>query len=49
MIEIEFDNRLFLGIRQPVIARYFGVMLVGFSVAASPLIEGAAMDFSPGK
>jgi hypothetical protein len=46
---MEFDNCLLLRVGQPVIAGNLCIVLISFSVAACPLVECTAMDFSPGE
>lgn len=49
VIKMELDDRLFLLVCKPMIARDFGVVLVSFAIAASPFVESATVDFSPPK
>jgi hypothetical protein len=44
---VEVDNRLALGLVDPVIARDERIVLVGLSVALGPVVELAARDAEP--
>jgi hypothetical protein len=47
MIEMEFDNGLFLFVGEPMIARDLGIVLIRFAITASPLVEGTAVNLGP--
>ena len=47
MIQMELDDGLFLCVGQPMVARNLGIVFVRLAIAASPLVEGAAVDLGP--
>ena len=44
---MKLDDRLLFLVCKPVIARYFSIVFVRFTVIPCPFAEGTAMDFSP--
>jgi hypothetical protein len=44
---VEVDNRLALGLIDPVIAWNERIVLIGFAVALGPVVELAARDAEP--
>lgn len=47
MIEVKSDDGLFLCVGEPMVARSLGIVFIRLAIAASPLVEGAAVDLGP--
>jgi len=47
MIKVEPDDLLMLPVFEPEIARYWGIVLVGFAVALDPTVKLALGDREP--